>query len=117
MPDTISRNKLVTITYSITDENGEMLESNDIPTSYVHGLDKQIIEKIEKALEGHAAGDEVHVTLSPEEGFGQYQHELTFTDDIENVPEEFHHIGAEVEFRNDQNESRIFRVTRIDPLG
>jgi FKBP-type peptidyl-prolyl cis-trans isomerase SlyD len=46
-------------------------------------------------------------------GFGPYQPELTFTDDINNVPPEFHSIGAEVEFKNDHGESKIFRVSEI----
>ena len=58
-------------------------------------------------------GDMVHVTLTPEEGFGPHRPELTFTDDIENVPVEFHSIGAEVEFQNDHGESKIFRVSEI----
>lgn len=114
MPDTISNNKAVSITYTISDDRGDILESNDVPTTFIYGRDRQVIEKIERALRGHEAGDTVHVELSPEEGFGPYQPELTYTDELDNVPDQYHHIGAEVEFRNDQGESRIFRVTRIE---
>jgi FKBP-type peptidyl-prolyl cis-trans isomerase SlyD len=55
----------------------------------------------------------VNVSLSPEEGFGPHLPELTFTDDISNVPSQFQNIGAEVEFQNDRGESKIFRVTEI----
>jgi FKBP-type peptidyl-prolyl cis-trans isomerase SlyD len=54
------------------------------------------------------------VTLNPEEGFGAHDNSLTFTDKLENVPAEFHNIGAEVEFKNDKGESKIFRVTEIN---
>ena len=114
MSDTISSNTVVSITYTITDDKGEILESNDVPTTFIYGRDKQVIEKIEQALKGHKAGDTVHVELSPDEGFGPYQPELTYTDDINNVPDQYHHIGAEVEFKNDQGESRIFRVSNIE---
>lgn len=114
MADTIKRDKYVSLTYTITDENNDLLERNDVPISYVHGRDNQVIEKVEAALEGHEAGDEISVELSPEEGFGEHQSELTFTDDIENVPHEFRHVGAEVEFQNDKGESRMFRVSRIE---
>jgi FKBP-type peptidyl-prolyl cis-trans isomerase SlyD len=113
MTETIKRDKFVSLTYSITDENNEILERIDMPVNYVHGRDSQVIDKIETALEGHQAGDEVSIELSPEEGFGEHQSELTFTDDINNVPPEFRHVGAEVEFQNDKGESRMFRVSKI----
>jgi len=111
---TITNDKAVSITYTITDDQGDILESNDIPTTFIYGRDKQVIEKIERALKGHKAGDTVNVVLSPDEGFGPYQPELSYTDDINNVPDEYHHIGAEVEFRNDHGDSRLFRVTGIE---
>jgi FKBP-type peptidyl-prolyl cis-trans isomerase SlyD len=114
MTDTIQRDKFVSLTYTITDENDEILERIDMPVNYVHGRDSQVIEKVEKALEGCAQGDEVSVQLSPDEGFGEHQAELTFIDQIDNVPPEFRHIGAEVEFQNDKGESRMFRVTNIE---
>jgi len=114
MTDTIKRDKLVSLTYTITDEHDEILERIDMPVNYVHGRDSQVIDKVEKALEGCAQGDEISVELSPDEGFGEHQPELTFVDNLDNVPPEFRHIGAEVEFQNDKGESRIFRVTRIE---
>ena len=114
MTDTIKSDKFVSLTYTITDENDEILERIDMPVNYVHGRDSQVIEKVEQALEGCAQGDEISVELSPEEGFGEHQAELTFTDNIDNVPAEFRHVGAEVEFQNDKGESRMFRVSRIE---
>ena len=114
MSDCIRKNKHVSLTYTITDETGDMLESIDLPINYIHGRDSQLIKKVELALEGHNRGDQVSVRISPEEGFGEHQTELTFTDDLANVPPQFQHIGAEVEFQNDQGETKIFRVTRIE---
>ncbi len=114
MTDTIKSDKFVSLTYTITDENDEILERIDMPVNYVHGRDSQVIEKVEQALEGCAQGDEISVELSPEEGFGEHQAELTFTDNIDNVPAEFRHVGAEVEFQNDKGESRLFRVSSIE---
>lgn len=113
MSDKISKNKFVALTYTITDEDNNILERIDMPIHYIHGSKSQLIEKIEAALEGHQADDIVHVSLGPEEGFGPHQPKLTFTDDINNVPPQFHSIGAEVEFQNDMGESKIFRVTEI----
>ena len=113
MSNKISKNKFVSLVYTITDEDDNILERIDMPIQYIQGMKSQVIEKIENALEGHNEGDLVHVTLSPEEGFGAHQAELTFSDDINNVPPQFHSIGAEVEFKNDQGESKLFRVTEI----
>jgi FKBP-type peptidyl-prolyl cis-trans isomerase SlyD len=114
MSDKISNNKFVSLVYTITDEDDNILERIDMPIQYIQGAKSQVIEKIEIALDGHQEGDLVHVTLSPEEGFGAHQPELTFSDDINNVPPQFHSIGAEVEFQNDQGESKIFRVTHME---
>jgi len=114
MTDTIKRDKYVSLTYTITDETSEILERIDMPVNYIHGRESQVIEKIETALEGCEQGDEISVELKPDEGFGEHQPELTFTDDIDNVPPEFRHVGAEVEFQNDKGESRMFRVTKIE---
>jgi len=114
MSDCIRKNKYVSLTYTITDETGDTLERIDLPINYIHGRDSQLIEKVERALEGHSHGDQVNVSISPEEGFGEHQTELTFADDIANVPPQFQHIGAEVEFQNDKGETKIFRVIRIE---
>lgn len=113
MSDKITLNKFVSLVYTITDEENNILERIDMPIQYIQGAKSQVIEKIEIALDGHQVDDLVHVTLSPEEGFGAHQPELTFSDDIANVPPQFHSIGSEVEFQNDQGESKIFRVTEI----
>lgn len=114
MSVTISKDKYVSLIYTITDESDEILERIDLPIRYIHGRDSQLIEKIENALEGCAQGDEISVTLSPAEGFGEHQDELTFTDDVDNVPQQFQQIGAEVEFQNDHGEVKIFRVINIE---
>lgn len=110
----IASNKLVTLTYSIMDDAGLVLEQNDVPISYLHGGHSELFEKIERALEGKVAGDKVDVTLLPAEGFGEHNSSLTFTDDIDNVPPEFRHIGAEVQMQNPQGEPRTFIVTKIE---
>ena len=72
------------------------------------------IGRIEQELEGAVVGDTVEVSLTREEAFGQYDKDMTYTDDIDNVPPEFHRIGAEVEMMNDQGETKKFTVTRIE---
>ncbi len=110
----VGPNKVVSITYRILDEDGTLLEQVDLPVSYVHGGRSNLIEKVERALDGHAVGDEVEVTLTPTEGFGEHDPSLTYTDDLENVPEQFRKVGAQVEMQNDRGEVKTFVVSRIE---
>lgn len=109
----VSKNKAVYVTYSILDQSGAVYEQYEIPVGYVHGGNSPLFEKIEAALEGKKIGDRVEVSLNPQEGFGELDPELSFTDDIENVPPEYRRIGAEVEFQNERGETMQFRVSRI----
>lgn len=115
MPQTISKNKYVEITYQVNNTLGEVIERIDLPIAYirVHGTDNQVIPLIETALEGASSGDTVALTLSPKEAFGESHPELLFVDDLVNVPEEFRYIGAEAEFQNDKGEVKKFKVTKI----
>ncbi len=106
--------KQVTFTYQIHDQGGELLEASDLPMSYVQGQDGGLLEALEAALTGHVAGETITVTLAPEQAYGPHDPELTYTDDIENVPPEYHHVGAEVQFQNDDGEVRTFIVSRIE---
>jgi len=115
MSDTVvGKQKVVSITYSIVSDGGEVLEQSDIPVSYAHGGVNQMFPDVETALEGRAVGDSIQVVLPPEKAFGEYDPSLTFVDDIDNVPSEFRHVGAEVEMRNDQGETRSFLVSKIE---
>lgn len=110
----VEKGKVVSLAYRITDEHGELFEYRDIPVAYLHGSGSDLFPLIEQSLGGKKIGDHVPVTLPPEEGFGHHDPSLTFTDDIKNVPPEFHRIGAEVEMKNDRGEAKIFYVSKIE---
>lgn len=114
MADVVQRGKLVTLTYSIADLAGNVLEQNDLPLSFVFGSDTELIGGIDDAIRGRQAGEEVAVDLGPEQAFGPHDPDLTFTDDIENVPPQFRLLGAEVPMQSETGEQRTFYVTRID---
>ncbi|MDA8382967.1 MAG: peptidylprolyl isomerase [Betaproteobacteria bacterium] len=109
----VAQHKVIYLTYSILDGAGSVFEQYDLPVGYVHGANSGLFDKIEQALDGHRVGDKVEVVLSPSEGFGEHKAELTYTDDIENVPPEYRYVGAEVLFENDQGEQMTFRVSDI----
>ncbi len=110
----VSKNKVVAITYSIVGDGGEVLEQSDIPVYYAHGGVNQMFPEVEAALEGCTIGDTIEVKLPPEKAFGPHDPDLTFVDDIDNVPPEFRHVGAEVQMQNDRGETRTFLVSKID---
>lgn len=111
----VKKFKVVSFTYTITNEEGQVVERSDIPLDYLHGAtDNQMFPKIEVALEGKKTGDEVAVSLSPDEGFGEYDPDLSFTDSLENVPTEYRYVGARPVFHNDQGEQMEFVVTKIE---
>ncbi len=111
----ITRHKFVRFTYRIVEpESGRVLEQVDLPIAYVHGADSGLLERLERALEGKVVGDQVEVLVPPEEAFGPHDPALTYTDDIENVPPQFRHVGAEVEMMNDAGDVRTFIVSKIE---
>lgn len=110
----VTRNKLVFITYSILDSRGMVVEQHDIPVGYVHGANSGILPAIEAAVDGRSVGDRVEITLSPEEGYGLRDESLVYVEEIDNVPPEFRRVGAEVMFENQAGETKVFYVTAIE---
>jgi len=109
----VAKNKAVFFKYLVLDEQGRTLEQSDLPIGYIHGAGSALLDKLERELEGHAAGEVVDVFVTPEEGFGEHDPNLTFTDDLENVPEELRYIGAEAQMQNEAGEVKTFIVTDI----
>lgn len=110
----IQEGKYVSLTYQIADDQGQVLEHSDLPVSYIVGGRQELIGGMDRAIHGKQAGDEVHFEVAPEEGFGVHDPSLTFTDDIENVPPQFRHLGAEVQMQNEAGDIKTFFVTRIE---
>jgi FKBP-type peptidyl-prolyl cis-trans isomerase SlyD len=113
--DIISKQKVVTFTYSIIDnDTGEVLEQSGMPMSYLHGVDGKMYPQAELALDGKKVDDTVEVVLPPEQGFGYPDPEMIYVDKIENVPPEYRHIGAEAMFHDDQGDEIAMKVTKIE---
>jgi FKBP-type peptidyl-prolyl cis-trans isomerase SlyD len=110
----VKKDKVVSLTYALRNERDAIVEYSDMPVSYVHGGSGDLFAEIEQALEGCAIGNKITVSLAPAQAFGAHKPELTFTDDIENVPPELRRLGAELEAQNDKGETLTFVVTRIE---
>lgn len=68
---------VVALTWSLKDTLGEELDVLDEPVEFLVGGD-DLFEKIELALQGHAAGARVDLHLEPEEAFGDFDENLVF---------------------------------------
>lgn len=112
--EVIAPGKFVSLTYSICDDAGNVLEQNDLPVHYIYGGRTELIGEVDKAVAGKCAGDAVEISVPPGQGFGDHDPSLAFTDEIDNVPEEFRFVGAEVAMQNEAGDVKTFYVTRIE---
>ena len=107
---TIAENKVVTLHYTLTDDAGTVIDkSDDGSFLYLHGA-SNIIPGLENALTGKSSGDELKVTVSPEEGYGE-------RDDArkEEVPREMFPADTDIEpgmqFHAEGPEGQMITVT------
>jgi FKBP-type peptidyl-prolyl cis-trans isomerase SlyD len=111
----ITDNKFVELTYKIVDEsNGDIVAQVEVPLGYVHGENSQLFEQVTVELEGKSVGDTVEVPIDCNDMFGKRNESLTFTDDIDNVPEEYRRVGAKITMENGDSEPRDFYVSKIE---
>lgn len=69
---TIQNKKAVSFHYTLTNQDGEQIEStrDREPMTYLHGADN-IIPGLERALAGRSVGDEFRVTFEPADAYGE----------------------------------------------
>ncbi len=74
---TITKDKVVSIDFKLTDDEGELLDTSEgqEPLQYVQGHGS-MIAGLEQELEGKAAGTELKVRVTPESGYGAHEPEL-----------------------------------------
>jgi len=113
MKEKITKNKYVEFTYSISNDEGGIIEQVDVPVNYVHGVKMGLWPKLEDALENKTIDDTVNVKFEPGEVFGTQDQNLIYEDDINNVPKEYRILGKIVEFQNDSGDVKPFTVTKI----
>jgi FKBP-type peptidyl-prolyl cis-trans isomerase SlyD len=75
---TVSKNRVVSIDYTLSAEDGTILDRSDEPLSYVHGAGS-MIEGLELALEGKVPSDHVSVTIGPEQAYGTRDDAIVFS--------------------------------------
>ncbi len=75
----VSKNNIVTIEYTLKDQEGDVLDSSkgSQPLSFIQGSG-MVISGIEDAVSGKSEGDSFSATIDPSEGYGEYNDELIF---------------------------------------
>lgn len=113
----IANNTVVTIDYTLTDDDGTVLDSSvgGEPLAYIHGQGN-IIPGLEEALEGLSEGDAVDITVLPEKGYGPRSEDL-----LQAVPRERFETDDEIEvgmmFHTPTPDGgmRVVRVVDVSP--
>ena len=80
----ISKNSVVSIHYTLTDDNNQTLDSSNgsDPLVYLHGA-RNVIPGLEEALEGKKQGDKFKVSITSDKAYGPYMDEM-----VQSVPKD-----------------------------
>lgn len=80
----ISKNSAVYFHYSLSDENGSVIDASpeDSPMPYLQGHNN-IIPGLEKAMEGKKSGDVMVVTVEAKDAYGERQEQM-----VQKIPRE-----------------------------
>ena len=106
----IENKRVVSIAYTLKDDNDNIIDqSNDGSFCYLHGA-SNIIPGLEDALTGKAAGDELAVSVAPEDGYGVHDSER-----VQDVPRDMfppeQELEAGMQFHAQSPEGHAVMVT------
>jgi FKBP-type peptidyl-prolyl cis-trans isomerase SlyD len=115
MSEGIQDGKFVELIYKVIDrKSGHVLTGVEFPLGYVHGHNEILAPSIHKELERRRTGDVIEVPIDGNRIFGPRDESLVFTDQLENVPEEYRQVGTSILMESERGQTRSFIVTRID---
>lgn len=110
----VSMNTVVSMTYTLKDSDGNLLEESTEPVTYLHGGFDNVFPKVEEAIHGKNIGDVVHVDLQPEDAFGDYDEELVQIESADQFPTDELKVGMQFEGEDTESgEVIIYSVTDI----
>jgi len=111
----IVNDKVVTINYTLRNDNKEILDSaQEGDFAYLHGADN-IIPGLEKALEGKSVDDELSVSIAPADGYGERSPDMTQV-----VPKEMFgaegdiEVGQQFHAASPEGQEIVVTVTAVD---
>jgi FKBP-type peptidyl-prolyl cis-trans isomerase SlyD len=111
----VAKNTVVTLDYSVTDPDGELVDAGQEPLVYLHGGYDDIFPMIEEAVQGKNIGESVVVKMQPDDAFGEYDAELIQVEPRKGFPKELQ-VGMQFEGvpdGGDDDDILIYRVTEI----
>lgn len=73
----VKKNAVVVFDYTLKDDDGQVIDTSDgrQPLAVLHGSG-QIIPGLEKELEGCEVGDELSISVTPADGYGEVEEAL-----------------------------------------
>ena len=111
----IANEKVVTIDYTLKDDEGNIIDqSQGGQFAYLHGA-QNIIPGLENALTGKQSGDEVNVSISPEEGYGPRDESLqqVVSKEMFASPDEIE-VGRQFHAQSPSGDVLTITVTGVD---
>ena len=109
----IAQDKVVGLRFRITDgSTGRLLQYGD-DLVYLHGGYGGAFAKVERAMEGRRVGDQVDLTLSPDEGYGHHRPNLVLVLPSEEFVGDMPLTGTSVAGELPDGRSLIFTVAGI----
>lgn len=110
----IAKDTVVTLSYQVTDPDGNIIDDGHNPLVYLHGGYDGIFSRIEEALHGKDAGEKVVVKLQPEDAFGEYDAELVRVEPISLFPDNIE-VGMQFERGGEDEDSgdMLYTITDI----
>src|SRR6186997_2516141 len=114
----IDRGKVVQLDYELKNSDGEPLEDEGAQLLYLHGGFGGIFPKVEAELQGKEVGQEISLTLEPEDAFGEYDADLLRVELRDRFPKELE-VGMRFEGvpGDREEEALIYTVTDVTPEG
>ena len=105
---------VVSLQYSLSEENGELIESNKgkDPLKYTHGS-KQIVPGLEKELTGMKVGGEKRVKVKPEDAYGLVSPKAFQEVPKEQIPANGLKVGATLAAKGPHGQEIPVRVHEI----
>ncbi|MCA8957093.1 MAG: peptidylprolyl isomerase [Planctomycetes bacterium] len=116
MPDVIADGMVVAIHFTLTLDDGEVVESSagEDPALYLHGHGN-IVPGLEQALVGKGVGDRLSVSVPPELGFGEHDARGQISMPRSELPDDLElEVGEELAFDDGDGGAQPGWVTEID---
>jgi FKBP-type peptidyl-prolyl cis-trans isomerase SlyD len=111
----IAKDTVVSLNYELFDSTGELLERVEEQISYLHGGYDGIFPLVEEALHGKNVGDQISVTMEPDDAFGEYDHTLVEVEPRSSFPKEVA-VGMQFEGApeaSDDEDFLLFTVVEV----